>query len=232
MTTSTVSEQNTPKCLGRSLNAETTGLSKPSFSPLPLKQRTLDRRGRVLPALKRTPSTILRWSARRRGYWTGNSVLKCCMGFFTRTGNALTLRGNGYPQAGFPSRTLSPRPLSDLATGECFKWAASLVRFPFCRSSRRNSPTVCLPTSWTRKTGLSSICTFRVSTTTKQSRRLSARSPTLTAWRLKNKRKQSAAVMTWILFRPTLPPTAGKQKTYSAICRAATKECFCSRCLS
>ena len=58
---------------------------------------------------------------------------------------------------------------------------ASLVRFPFCRSSRRNSPTVCLPTSWTRKTGLSLICTFRVSTTTKQSRRLSARSPTLTA---------------------------------------------------
>lgn len=50
----------TPKCLGRSLNAETTGLSRPSFSPLPLKQRTLDRRGRVLPALKRTPSTILR----------------------------------------------------------------------------------------------------------------------------------------------------------------------------
>jgi len=41
--------------------------------------------------------------------------------------------------------------------------------------------TVCLPTSWTRKTGLSLICTFRVSTTTKQSRRLSARSPTLTA---------------------------------------------------
>ena len=40
---------------------------------------------------------------------------------------------------------------------------------------------VCLLTSWTRKTGLSSICTFRVSTTTKQSRRLSARSPTLTA---------------------------------------------------
>ena len=66
-------------------------------------------------------------SARRRGYWTGNSVLKCCMGFFTRTGNALTLRGNGYPQAGFPSRTLSRRPLSDLATGECFKWAASLA---------------------------------------------------------------------------------------------------------
>ena len=60
MMTSTVSEQNTPKCLGRSLNAETTGLSRPSFSPLPLKQRTLDRRGRVLPALKRTPSTILR----------------------------------------------------------------------------------------------------------------------------------------------------------------------------
>ena len=53
-------EQNTPKCLERSLNAETTGLSRPSFSPLPLKQRTLDRRGRVLPALKRTPSTILR----------------------------------------------------------------------------------------------------------------------------------------------------------------------------
>ena len=52
MMTSTVSEQNTPKCLGRSLNAETTGLSRPSFSPLPLKQRTLDRRGRVLPALK------------------------------------------------------------------------------------------------------------------------------------------------------------------------------------
>ena len=31
MTTSIVSEQNTPKCLGRSLNAGTTGLSKPSF---------------------------------------------------------------------------------------------------------------------------------------------------------------------------------------------------------
>ena len=66
-------------------------------------------------------------SARRRGYWTGNSVLKCCMGFSTRTGNALTLRGNGYPQAVFLSKTLSRRPLSDLATGECFKWAASLA---------------------------------------------------------------------------------------------------------
>ena len=63
--------------------------------------------------------------------------------------------------------------------GERFNFAWE--RFPFCRSSRRNSPTVCLPTSWTRKTGLSLICTFRVSTTTKQSRRLSARSPTLTA---------------------------------------------------
>ena len=57
----------------------------------------------------------------------GNNVLKCCMGFSTRTGNALTLRGNGYPQAVFLSKTLSRRPLSDLATGECFKWAASLA---------------------------------------------------------------------------------------------------------
>ena len=52
---------------------------------------------------------------------TGNSVLKCCMGFFTRTGNALTLRGNGYPQVGFPSRTLSPRPLSDFGDGRMFQ---------------------------------------------------------------------------------------------------------------
>ena len=35
-------------------------ISRPSFSPLPLKQKTLNRRGRGLPVSKRTPSTILR----------------------------------------------------------------------------------------------------------------------------------------------------------------------------
>lgn len=54
------------------------------------------------------------------------------------------------------------------------------ARLPFCRLPRRNFQTVCLPTSWKRKTGLSSICTFRVSTTTKRSRRSSGKSPTLT----------------------------------------------------
>ena len=43
-----------------SLNAATTGLSRQSFSPLPLKQKILNRRGRGLPVSKRTPSTILR----------------------------------------------------------------------------------------------------------------------------------------------------------------------------
>ena len=46
--------------LQHSLNAATTGLSRQSFSPLPLKQKILNRRGRGLPVSKRTPSTILR----------------------------------------------------------------------------------------------------------------------------------------------------------------------------
>ena len=41
MTTLTVSEPNTPKCCKHSLNAATTGLSRQSFSPLPLKQKIL-----------------------------------------------------------------------------------------------------------------------------------------------------------------------------------------------
>ena len=105
----------------------------------------------------------------------GKQRLEVLHGLFHPDGERFNLRGNGYPQAAFPSRTLSPRPLSVLATGECFKWAGSLARFPFCRLPHRNFQTVCLPTSWKRKTGLSSICTFRVSTTTKQSRPLSAR---------------------------------------------------------
>ena len=43
--------------------------------------------------------------------------------------------------------------------------------------------------SWTRKTGLSSICTFRVSTTTKQSRRLSARLPTFDRMKIEEQKK-------------------------------------------
>ena len=40
------------------------------------------------------------------------------------------MRGNGYlRKRAFLSKTLSPRPLSVLATGECSKWAASSARF-------------------------------------------------------------------------------------------------------
>ena len=38
--------------------------------------------------------------AARGGTGRESSGLKCCMGFSTRTGNASTLRGNGYPQGG------------------------------------------------------------------------------------------------------------------------------------
>ena len=64
------------------------------------------------------------------------------------------MRGNGYPQAVFLSKTLSRRPLSDLANGRMFQMGGKFGVVPFCRSSRRNSPTVCLPTSWTRKNGI------------------------------------------------------------------------------
>ena len=57
----------------------------------------------------------------------GKQRLEELHGIFHPDGGRLTLRGNGYPQAGFLSKTLSRRPLSDLATGECFKWAASLA---------------------------------------------------------------------------------------------------------
>ena len=97
MTTLTVSEPNTPKCCKHSLNAATTGLSRQSFLTFTIEAKDIKSARARLARIETDTLNHFKVIARRRGYWTGSSGLKCCMGFSTRTGNASTLRGNGYP---------------------------------------------------------------------------------------------------------------------------------------
>ena len=65
----------------------------------------------------------------------GKQRLEVLHGIFHPDGERFNFAWEWLPASGLSVKTLSRRPLSDLATGECFKWAASLAQFPFCRSS-------------------------------------------------------------------------------------------------
>ena len=105
----------------------------------------------------------------------GKQRLEVLHGCSTRTGNALILRGNGYPQAALSVKDFIAPSSFRFGDGRMFQMGGKFGAVSFLQIAAPNSPTVCLPTLWKRKTGLSSICTFRVSTTTKRSRPLSAR---------------------------------------------------------
>ena len=89
----------------------------------------------------------------------GKQRLEVLHGIFHRTGNALTLRGNGYPQWAFRQGLYRPVPLSDLATGECFKWAAKFGAVSFLQIVAPELSDRMLADFMDAENGLSLICT-------------------------------------------------------------------------
>ena len=110
----------------------------------------------------------------------GKQRLEVLHGLFHPDGERFNFAWEWLPVSGLSVKDFIAPSSFRFGDGRMFQMGGKFGAFPFCRLPRRNFQTVCLPTSWKRKTGLSSICTFRVSTTTKRSRRSSGKSPTLT----------------------------------------------------
>ena len=110
----------------------------------------------------------------------GKQRLEVLHGLFHPDGERFNFAWEWLPVSGLSVKDFIAPSSFRFGDGRMFQMGGKFGAVSFCRLPRRNFQTVCLPTSWKRKTGLSSICTFRVSTTTKRSRRSSGKSPTLT----------------------------------------------------